>query len=310
MITECNGCERKFPMPRFIRRTFLQRCGAALWVGVPWLLSTAHAADVRLAASPAQPLVGETVVVAMGLSNAPACATWSLFLRFDPAKLEFTGQWEADARTFVADSRVKGLVNSSGEVRLGGYAVADLARSGTLARVWFRAAATGNTEVATANRQASERFGNALYTLAGVATLPYSPAPAAISIGSAFSSAGDGVPDAWKIRYFGSIGAAGAGASADPDHDGMNNLAEYRAGTVPTNASSVLRMSSAECHGGGFVVTWPGVDGKTYRIEAATNLVSGFTAVEASALRGTPPMNVHTATVGQAQAGFYRVVLE
>ncbi len=48
-------------------------------------------------------------------------------------------------------------------------------------------------------------------------------------------SDGDGIPDAWKIEYFGSITAPGSGAGDDPDGDGLTNMQEFLLGTDPTN---------------------------------------------------------------------------
>jgi len=53
-----------------------------------------------------------------------------------------------------------------------------------------------------------------------------------------FDGNGDGLPDAWQIQYFGSVKAASAQPTADPDGDGLSNLDEYRLGTNPTNADS------------------------------------------------------------------------
>jgi subtilisin family serine protease len=52
---------------------------------------------------------------------------------------------------------------------------------------------------------------------------------------------GNGLPDWWELLYFGHL--TGTDPNADPDHDGMSNLAEWIAGTNPTNAASVLRAS-------------------------------------------------------------------
>ena len=48
---------------------------------------------------------------------------------------------------------------------------------------------------------------------------------------------GNGLPDWWELEYFGHL--TGTDPNADPDHDGMSNLAEWIAGTNPTNAASV-----------------------------------------------------------------------
>src|ERR1041384_1144381 len=43
------------------------------------------------------------------------------------------------------------------------------------------------------------------------------------------STWGDGISDAWRLRYFGSVTDLRSAASADPDGDGVNNLSECRA---------------------------------------------------------------------------------
>lgn len=46
---------------------------------------------------------------------------------------------------------------------------------------------------------------------------------------------GDGLPDAWELQYFSNLLQT---ATGDPDGDGFNNLAEYLAGSNPTNILS------------------------------------------------------------------------
>jgi len=53
----------------------------------------------------------------------------------------------------------------------------------------------------------------------------------------------DGLPDAWQIYYFGSASTNTATADADSDRDGMSNLKEYLAGTVPTDSGSALKIT-------------------------------------------------------------------
>lgn len=50
----------------------------------------------------------------------------------------------------------------------------------------------------------------------------------------------DGIADAWRLRYFGSIYAqdSAVGADADADGDGVSNWNEYQNGTDPTDATS------------------------------------------------------------------------
>jgi hypothetical protein len=51
----------------------------------------------------------------------------------------------------------------------------------------------------------------------------------------------DGLPDGWERSRFNSLSF---GSIDDPDGDGQNNLGEYRAGTHPLLASSVMLISS------------------------------------------------------------------
>ncbi len=48
----------------------------------------------------------------------------------------------------------------------------------------------------------------------------------------------DGIADAWRLRYFGSIYAADSAVAADADGDGVINSIEYQNGTDPTDATS------------------------------------------------------------------------
>ena len=50
--------------------------------------------------------------------------------------------------------------------------------------------------------------------------------------------------ESWRSTYFGTTANSGnAEDNADPDGDGMNNAQEYAAGTNPTSAANVLRVT-------------------------------------------------------------------
>jgi hypothetical protein len=58
------------------------------------------------------------------------------------------------------------------------------------------------------------------------------------------------------------------------------------------------------------VVRWQSATGRLYTVQAATNLVAGFTVNLRTNIFATPPVNVHTDAVGSAGQKFYRVKVE
>ncbi len=82
------------------------------------------------------------------------------------------------------------------------------------------------------------------------------------------STAGDGISDLWRLRFFGSASAVLSPANGDPDQDGANNLHEFRAGTNPLQASSLLRLAVRR-EAGGAKLNFPTGLGRSYIIESA-----------------------------------------
>lgn len=118
------------------------------------------------------------------------------------------------------------------------------------------------------------------------------------------------LPDWWELQYFANL--LGTNVTADPDGDGAGNLAEFLAGTVPTNAASALRLSVERGPNAGQVTLhWPSAAGRYYRVLRATSLTSGFTSLVQTNLSATPPINglVDTPPVG-GQPAYYRLQLE
>jgi subtilisin family serine protease len=118
---------------------------------------------------------------------------------------------------------------------------------------------------------------------------------------------GNGLPDWWELQYFGHL--TGTNPNADPDHDGMSNLAEWIAGTNPTNAASNLRLTLVSAtNANNVVLRWPSVAGKNYWLERSTNLVTGFNSIVATNIAATAPTNTQTDTaVLPGSTRFYRV---
>jgi len=83
---------------------------------------------------------------------------------------------------------------------------------------------------------------------------------------SAGDSDGDGMADDWELAYFGDLSRDGTG---DFDGDGQSDMAEFRAGTDPTNVNSIFRAFtiSSPNLADGMLVLWNAVPGRTYRVQ-------------------------------------------
>ena len=121
---------------------------------------------------------------------------------------------------------------------------------------------------------------------------------------------GNGLPDWWEQQYFGHL--TGTDPNADPDHDGENNLAEFLAGTIPTNAASVFQLNTpAATKHPKDIVQWPSVAGRYYNVLRYTNLFTGPGVFVQTNIIATPPLNLFTDTPpGNVKNVFYRLQLD
>ncbi|MDA1274304.1 MAG: chitobiase/beta-hexosaminidase C-terminal domain-containing protein [Verrucomicrobia bacterium] len=106
------------------------------------------------------------------------------------------------------------------------------------------------------------------------------------------SSFGDGIPDHWRLRYFGSLFNYLAQAGADADGDGLDNWAEFRAGTNPNDVRSHLRLLASRSDRGigtmgSIRLKWPAAKDRIYSIEAAPTLTAPVWRVIHSEIVGT-----------------------
>jgi hypothetical protein len=78
-------------------------------------------------------------------------------------------------------------------------------------------------------------------------------------------------------------------SAGDNDGDGMNNASELTAGTSPVDPGSNFRITSITAAiGGATTLTWQAVPGKTYVVEATTNLATGpWTPIATNLTTGT-----------------------
>jgi hypothetical protein len=87
-----------------------------------------------------------------------------------------------------------------------------------------------------------------------------------------FQGAGSIISYAWLQQY--GLATDGTADFTDSDHDGMNDWQEWLAGTNPTNAQSVLKITSATMldNAAGFVVSWESQNTRTYYLQRSGDL--------------------------------------
>jgi hypothetical protein len=73
----------------------------------------------------------------------------------------------------------------------------------------------------------------------------------------------------WQFRFFGCTDCSQVGADADPDGDGQSNMAEFMAGTDPTNSASAFRIISIFVQGTNTVINWKTAGGHTNILQAS-----------------------------------------
>jgi hypothetical protein len=130
-------------------------------------------------------------------------------------------------------------------------------------------------------------------------------------------SVGDGILDSWRQAYFGGTGGstnAVSCATCDPDGDGQDNLAEFLAGTDPTNSLSCFHVISVVPQGAGVLITWLGGGGRTNQVQAGTGVSTNsyFNLSPLIIIPGGSPIITNYLDAGgltNIPARFYRIQL-
>ncbi len=126
------------------------------------------------------------------------------------------------------------------------------------------------------------------------------------------SYSSNGVLRAW-LRSQG-LPDDGTADELDFDDDTFNTRDEWLAGTSALDAQSALAFglhnSAPIITEEGVVLRWPSVEGRTYRIMCASDLVAGFTQVVATGIAATPPMNSYSFPPVASPSAIYRIEVE
>jgi Tol biopolymer transport system component len=118
----------------------------------------------------------------------------------------------------------------------------------------------------------------------------------------------DGMSDSWEQTHFNTTERDG---TRDFDEDGQSDLAEYLAGTNPSDGQSVFEVLTITSASTGQVrLVWRAEPGKWYRLEYKPDLQgAGWTALGEVVLASEPTAFAIDATAAGSEKRFYRVAL-
>jgi hypothetical protein len=90
------------------------------------------------------------------------------------------------------------------------------------------------------------------------------------------SSYADGIPDSWRLRWFGTVNNVLSVSNACPSGDGVSNWQKFVAGVDPNTDNNFPAIKSKSVPTGyNSAIHWPSVSGKKYVISRSTALFGG-----------------------------------
>jgi hypothetical protein len=142
----------------------------------------------------------------------------------------------------------------------------------------------------------------------GIASFPKQTLTGVITLSSRTNSSyGDGIPDLWRLRWFGTVNNLLSVSNACPSGDGINNWQKYVAGVDPNTPNDFpsLNCKTPVPAGATAAIHWPTVSGKQYVILSSSSLFPGsWSAIATNTGTGTDMEFDDTTT---SQTRFYRV---
>jgi hypothetical protein len=144
----------------------------------------------------------------------------------------------------------------------------------------------------------------------GIAVFPKQTRTGLVTLSSRMNSTyNDGIPDLWRLRWFGTVNNLLSVSNACPSGDGIINWNKFVAGVDPTVANDfpTVNPKTPVPPGSITAIHWPTVSGVQYVIERSTSLFSGnWTAIATNTGTGTD-MEFDDNAAGTVK--FYRVLI-
>jgi streptogramin lyase len=163
---------------------------------------------------------------------------------------------------------------------------------------------------ATTNAAYAVHFDHASASPNGLASFPKQTLTGLITLSSRTNSSyGDGIPDSWRLRWFGTVNNLLSVSNACPSGDGIINWNKYAAGVDPNTANDFPSVNPRIPAPSGSVtaIHWPTIAGKQYVIERSSSLFSGnWTSIATNTGTGTD-MEFDDNAAGTVK--FYRVLI-
>jgi hypothetical protein len=163
---------------------------------------------------------------------------------------------------------------------------------------------------ATAQSAYAVHFNHASASPNGFISLPKSTYTGLITLSSRTNSSyGDGIPDSWRLRWFGTTNNSLSISNACASGDGFNNWQKYLAGVDPTltNDFPHLNVKVPAPAGATGAIHWPTVSNKQYVIERSSSLYGGWFQVSTNTGTGGDVEFDDTTSGTGSGARFYRV---
>ena len=131
---------------------------------------------------------------------------------------------------------------------------------------------------ATSSSAYAVHFDKASGSPNGLAVFPKSTLTGLITLSNRTNTSyySDGIPDSWRLRWFGTIYNNLSQSNACPAGDGISCWKKYVAGVDPNTANNFPSVSSKTAPAGSTsAIHWPSVSGKQYVIQRSSSLFPG-----------------------------------